>query len=48
MSKVTNVVMEYHMKPEPLIKALTKAGFLEIRLERKSVLATWGKMIIAS
>ena len=48
MSKVTNVVMEYHMKPEPLIEALTKAGFLEIRLERKSAMSKWGKMMIAT
>jgi predicted RNA methylase len=48
MSKVTNVVMEYHMKPEPLVEALTKAGFLEIRLERKSAMSKWGKMMIAS
>jgi predicted RNA methylase len=48
MSKVTNVVMEYHSKPEPLMEALTKAGFLEIRLERKSAMSKWGKMMIAS
>jgi hypothetical protein len=48
MPKVTNVVMEYHMKPEPLVEALTKAGFLDIQLERKSAITKWGKMIIAS
>jgi hypothetical protein len=48
MSKVTNVVMEYHMKPEPLVEALTKAGFLDIHLERKSAITRWGRMIIAS
>jgi predicted RNA methylase len=48
MSNVTNVVMEYHMRPDPLIESLTKAGFLEIRLERQSALSKWGKMIIAN
>ena len=48
MSKVTNVVMEYHMKPEPLIQALTKAGFLDIRIEKKSAMSKWGRMIIAN
>jgi hypothetical protein len=36
MSKVTDVVMEYHMKPEPLMKTLTRAGFSDIRLDRQA------------
>ena len=38
MSRVTQVVMEYHMKPEPLIEALTRAGFSDIRLDRKAAM----------
>lgn len=38
MSKVTDVVMEYHMKPEPLMEALTRAGFSDIILDRKAVM----------
>jgi hypothetical protein len=37
MSKVTDVVMEYHMKPEPLMEALARAGFLNISLDRKAL-----------
>jgi len=37
MSKVTGVVMEYHMKPEPLTQALAMAGFSSIHLDRKTV-----------
>ena len=37
MSKVTEVVMEYHMKPEPLMGALARSGFSDIRLDRKAV-----------
>jgi ribosomal protein L11 methyltransferase PrmA len=38
MSKVTDVVMEYHMKPEPLMEALARAGFLNISLDRKALM----------
>ena len=38
MSKVTDVVMEYHMKPEPLMEALARAGFSDIRLDKKAVM----------
>jgi FkbM family methyltransferase len=37
MSKVTDVVMEYHIKPEPLMEALAKAGFSDISPNRKSL-----------
>jgi predicted RNA methylase len=37
MSKVTDVVMEYHMKPEPLMEALARAGFSNISLDRKAL-----------
>jgi hypothetical protein len=37
MSKVTHVVMEYHMKPEPLMEALTRAGFSNVLLDRKAL-----------
>jgi hypothetical protein len=37
MSKVTDVVMEYHMKPEPLIEALAKAGFSNISPDKKAL-----------
>lgn len=41
MSKVSDVVMEYHMKdPAPLIEALERRGFSDIRLNRKIVLIT--------
>lgn len=40
MSKVTDVVMEYHMKPGPLMEALARAGFSDIRLDRKAVMIT--------
>jgi hypothetical protein len=36
MSKVTYVVMEYHMDPEPLTEALARAGFSDIHLNRKA------------
>ena len=35
MSKVTDIVMEYHMKPEPSMEALTRAGFSEISPRQK-------------
>jgi predicted RNA methylase len=38
MSKVTDVVMEYHMKPDPLMKGLARAGFLHIQLDRKALI----------
>ena len=38
MSKVTQVVMEYHMKPEPLMEALARVGFSDIHLDRKAVM----------
>jgi hypothetical protein len=38
MSKVTDVVMEYHMKSEPLIDTLRKAGFSNISLNRKALM----------
>lgn len=38
MSKVTDVVMEYHKKPEPLMEALTRAAFSDIILDRKAVM----------
>jgi tRNA G37 N-methylase Trm5 len=37
MSKVTDVVMEYHMKPEPLMEALAGAGFSDISPDRKAL-----------
>jgi hypothetical protein len=37
MSKVTDVVMEYHMKPEPLMEALARAGFSDISPDRKAL-----------
>jgi Ribosomal protein L11 methyltransferase (PrmA) len=40
MSKVTNVVMEYHMKPEPLMQALARVGFSDIRLDNKALIIT--------
>jgi hypothetical protein len=40
MSKVTDVVIEYHMKPKPLMEALTKAGYSDIRLDRKRTTIT--------
>jgi 2-polyprenyl-3-methyl-5-hydroxy-6-metoxy-1,4-benzoquinol methylase len=40
MEKVTDVVMEYHMKPEPLMEALARAGFSDIHLNRKAVMIT--------
>ena len=40
MSKITDVVIEYHMKPEPLIEALARAGFSKIHLDRKAVTIT--------
>jgi predicted RNA methylase len=40
MSKVTDVVMEYHMKPRPLIEALARAGFSDIRLDRNTIIIT--------
>jgi hypothetical protein len=40
MSKVTDLVMEYHMKPWPLMEALARAGFSDIRLDRKAVMIT--------
>jgi hypothetical protein len=40
MYKVTEVMMEYHMKPEPLMEALARAGFSDIRLDRKAVMIT--------
>ena len=38
MSKVTDVILEYHGKPGPLMEVLGKAGFLDIRLDRKAVM----------
>jgi Ribosomal protein L11 methyltransferase (PrmA) len=38
MSRVTDVVMEYHMKPEPLMEALARAGFSDISVDRKAVM----------
>jgi hypothetical protein len=40
MDKVTDVVMEYHMKPGPLMEALARAGFSDIYLNRKAVMIT--------
>ncbi len=50
MSKVTDMVMEYHVKrnnlnaiigkPEPLMQALTTAGFSDIRHDRKAFIIT--------
>src|ERR687895_2297682 len=37
MSQVTDVVMEYHMKPEPLMEALARAGFSDISPDRKAL-----------
>jgi hypothetical protein len=42
MSKVTQVVMEYHMKPKPLMEALARLGFSDIHLDRKAVMITAG------
>lgn len=39
-SKVANVVMEYHRKPEPLTQALTRAGFSNIIVDRKALIIT--------
>jgi predicted RNA methylase len=39
-SKITDVVMEYHMKPEPLMEALARTGFSHVRLDRKTVMIT--------
>jgi hypothetical protein len=38
ISKVTDVVMEYHREPGPLMEALARAGFSDIRLDRKVVM----------
>lgn len=38
MSKVTDVVMEYHMKPGPLMEALARAGFSSISLDRNAIM----------
>jgi hypothetical protein len=38
MSKLTDVVMEYHMKPEPLMEALARSGFSDVHLDRKAVM----------
>jgi hypothetical protein len=43
MSQVTDVVMEYHMKPQPLMEALARAGFSHVRLDRKAVMITANK-----
>jgi hypothetical protein len=40
MSKVTDEVMESHMKPGPLMEALARAGFSDIYLNRKAVMIT--------
>jgi hypothetical protein len=44
MSKVTDVVMEYHMKPKPLMEALARAGFSGVRLNRKTAIITASKI----
>lgn len=44
MSKVTDVVMEYHMKPKPLMEALARAGFSMVRLNIKRAIITASKI----
>lgn len=38
MSRVADVVREYHMEPEPLMESIMRAGFSNINLNRKALI----------